>query len=259
MKLLLPQLLLVLPVIATAQHPGLELVRNGDFELVNGSVTTYDQLVAASGWTNATLGLAEVFDPAAPSKTVGIPSNDYGFMKPFDGERYSGFFGWKDDVRRNWSAVDAQDRFVPGWNSYSEYLQGELVHPLKKGQTYELVFRVALAGNSDRAIMGLGAIFPKTRLNHQHRKFIDEIPEVFSEELITEKGVWKEVRGTFVAEGGERFIVLGIYPYVGLESQLVIEGPDNKYAYFYMDGVSLKEYVEPVEEVAAPEAAPEGE
>lgn len=249
----IPLPLLLSALSTTSAQPGMELIRNGGFESVDRSVTTYDQLTAATGWSNATLALSEVFDPKASVKTVGIPENDYGYMKPFEGERYAGFCGWKDDVRRNWGAVDERDTFKPGWNAYSEYLQSELVQPLRKGVEYELAFRVALSQNSDRAIIGLGAIFHENEQRHQHRKFIDEIPEVFSEEMITEKGKWHEVRGTFKADGKERWIIIGIYPYVGMESRPVVEGPDNRYAYFYIDGVSLTEYVPKKEGTDAPE------
>src|SRR5690606_3120352 len=100
-----------------------ELVRNGGFEEVSKAPTTYDQISFATGWTNATLGLPEVFDPKAAAKTVGIPVNDYGRMEPQEGQRYAGFMGWKNDVRGGMSSSPYDDRFKPGWNAYSEYLR----------------------------------------------------------------------------------------------------------------------------------------
>jgi hypothetical protein len=219
-----------------------ELVRNGGFEMLDKSVSTYDQLPNATGWTNANMGLCDVFDASASAKNVGIPNNDYGTMKPFEGERYAGFFGWKDDVRRNFGASDPSDLFMPGWNFYSEYPQVELIEPLKADKEYDVVFHIALAGNSDRAIQGIGAYPAIERLNYNHRKFIDDLfPEVEFEPLVTEKGKWTEVRGRIKANGGEHFLVIGVFPYLGLVSERIIEGPDNQYAYFYLDGVSLKE------------------
>lgn len=223
-----------------AQTTGIELVRNGSFESVSRGINTYDQFQYVTDWNSATLGLPDVFDKRASVKTVGIPANDYGTMEPVDGERYAGFFGWKDDVRRNFGASDPEDTFKPGWNAYSEYLQSELVAPLLEGATYEVVFQVALSQNSDRTIMGVGAHFSEVGLNYQHRKFLEEVPDVFLSTMITEKGKWTEVRGRFVADGREQFIVMGVFPYVGLESENVIEGTDNRYAYYYVDKVSVK-------------------
>ncbi len=219
---------------------GTELVRNGNFEDVTKTPNTYDQLPLAVGWKNVTLGLSELFDGSASAKTVGIPTNDYGTMEPAEGDRYAGFMGWKDDVRANMSASDPEEAFKPGWNSYSEYIQGELVTPLVKGATYEVIFKVALAGNSDRTIMGIGAFFWKNPEHYRHRKFMEEIPDVFMEDMIMERQQWVEIKGTFKAEGGEQAIVIGVFPYVGLESERIIEGYDNRYAYYYLDSVSLK-------------------
>lgn len=225
-----------------------ELVRNGGFEVLDKPVTTYDQLPNASGWSNANLGLCDVFVPNAAPKTVGVPTNDYGTMKPFEGENYAGFFGWKDDVRRNFGSSDPSEVFKPGWNFYSEYPQVELIEPLKEDVEYEVLFHVALSGNSDRAIQGIGAYPSIEKIASNHRKFIEYFPEIEFEPLITEKEKWTEVRGRFKADGGEQYLVIGVFPYLGLVSERIIEGHDNQYAFFYLDGVSLKEARDEVKE-----------
>ena len=232
-----------LPAI-NAQYVGQELIRNGSFEQLDKPVTTYDKFNHATGWNNATIGLSEIFVKKGSPKSIGIPVNDYGTMEPFEGEQYAGFFGWKDDVRRNFGANDPEDTFKPGWNSYSEYLTSELVLPLEKGARYELSFQVALAHNSDRSIMGIGAHFSREPVSHNHRKFLEYVPDVYLKDIITERGKWTEVRGSFKALGGERYIVVGVFPYVGLESETLIEGLDNRYAYYYIDAISMKRLAE---------------
>ncbi|MEX1133009.1 MAG: hypothetical protein WEC15_07295 [Flavobacteriales bacterium] len=224
-----------------------ELVRNGGFEVLDKPVVTYDQLPYASGWSNSNLGLCDVFVPSASPKSVGVPTNDYGTMKPFEGENYGGFFGWKDDVRRNFGSSDPSEVFKPGWNFYSEYPQVELIEPLKEDMEYEVVFHVALSGNSDRAIQGIAAYPAIEKVLSNHRKFLEVFPEIEFEPLINEKEKWTEVRGRFKADGGEQFLVIGVFPFMGLVSESIIEGNDNQYAYFYLDGVSLKEAPEEVE------------
>lgn len=228
-----------------------ELVRNGGFELHDKAVSTYDQLPYASGWSNANLGLSDLFSSSASERTVGIPANDYGVMKPFEGEYYAGFIGWKDDVRRNFGSSDPSEVFMPGWNFYSEYPQVELIKPLIEDKVYEVVFHVALAGNSDRAIQGIGAYPSEVMLQNNHRKFMDYTPEIEFEPMLIEKNKWTEVRGRFTAGGDENFLVIGVFPYLGLISERIIEGPDNQYAYFYLDGVSLKEVIEEKEVMGA--------
>lgn len=224
-----------------AQDRNLELIRNGGFESVDKDPNTYDQLNLATGWRDATLGLSDLFAPTASPKTVGIPVNDYGEIKPFEGEYYAGFCGWKADVQRNYEAYDQTDLFKPAWNAYSEYLKGELIKPLVADSTYELTFHVALAGNSDPSIMGVGAHFSELDLSYNNRKFMEEDPQVYLEKIIGERNKWTEVKSTFVADGKEQFIILGVFPYVGLESKNMTEGPDNRFAYYYIDGISLKQ------------------
>jgi hypothetical protein len=225
---------------------GRELVRNGGFELIDGKLNTFDQLKAAMGWNNVNLGLSEVFSKDAPAKTIGIPANDYGTIEPKDGEHYAGLFAWKDDMRRNWSG-GAEDPFEPGWNVYSEYLQSELVAPLVEGKTYELTFWVALSGNSDRAVSGLGAYCAPFAMHEDNRRFLQERPNASTDKILNKKGEWVRITERFVADGGESFIIIGVFPYVGFDTQRMVVDYDNQYAYYYVDAISLQE-VEPAQD-----------
>jgi len=233
--------LLLIGPLAFGQDYAFELIRNGGFENLDKEPNTYDQLQFSTGWRDANLGLADLFSPKASAKTVGIPVNDYGEIKPFEGEYYAGFCGWKADIQRNYESYDQSDIFKPAWNAYSEYIKGELIKPLVEDSTYELTFHVALASNSDRSIMGVGAFFSELDLSYNNRKFMEEDPQVYHTKIIGERNTWTEVKGTFVADGKEQYIILGVFPYVGLESKNMIEGPDNRYAYYYIDGISLKQ------------------
>jgi OmpA-OmpF porin, OOP family len=218
-----------------------ELVPNGGFELVDQEPKTYDQLSKATGWSNVTLGLSELYSASAPAKTIGIPDNDYGHMAPQEGERYAGLFAWKDDLRRNFGSGD--DPFVAGWSSYSEYMITELADPLVEGKEYELSFWLALSGNSDRAVSGLGAYCGAERLHFDHRRFLQHKPQVSVDAIQAKKGEWVEVKGSFVADGGETFLTIGTFPAAGFDTQRLVEGPDNQYAYYYVDNIRLRETV----------------
>lgn len=223
---------------------GKELVPNGGFESILKEPNTFDQLASATGWGNVTIGFSELFDPSAKVKTVGIPENFYGSMKPVEGTRYAGFFAWKDDMRRNYEG-DAQDPFEPGWNAYSEYPWINLTEPLKEGHTYVVSFMVALAQNSDRAISGLGALIFPTELHYSNRSFLKERPQVVETKILSSRGEWTEITGTFVAEGDEQTLILGTFPTAVFDSARIIEGLDNQYAYYYLDRVSVKEVTHP--------------
>ena len=234
----LSTLAVLLTTFSLAQSTGEELVRNGGFEFLDKEPDTYDMIKRAVGWDNVTIGYSEVFSKLAPAKTVGIPMNDYGQMDPKEGDHYAGFFGWKDDEK--WNFETGGDPFVAGWSSYSEYITSELMKPLEEGREYEVSFWVALSGNSDRAVSGIGAYFSEDKLNEQHRRFLRQKPQVSVDGFVEKKGEWVEVKGTFEADGGERYITVGTWPSAGFDGKRLIAGPDNKYAYYYVDGISVK-------------------
>jgi OmpA-OmpF porin, OOP family len=238
-----PTLLLLLFATTASAQIGAELVRNGGFESLDSEPKTYDQLTSSDNWRNVTIGFSEVFSRSAPAKTVGIPDNDYGHQEPQEGDHYAGFFAWKDDMKR--SLGPGEDAFVKGWNAYSEYLIGELVHPLVEGKEYEVSFWIVLSGNSDRAVMGLGAYCGAEPLKFDHRRFLERKPQVSVDAIVEEKGQWVQVKGTFVADGDEIHITIGTFPAAGFDSKKLVEGPDNQYAYYYVDNISLREVVPP--------------
>lgn len=238
MRRFIPIPLLITASLVHAQNNTTNLVRNGNFEFVDKEPSAYDQIKNAVGWDNVTIGYSELFSKAAPAKSIGIPDNDYGHADPQEGDHYAGFFAWKDDEKRSY--VEGEDDFVPGWGSYSEYLTAELVEPLVEDREYEITFWVALSGNSDRAVSGIGAYFGPLPVHYQHRKFLNEKPQVSCDTVLVEKGTWVQVKGRFVADGGERYIVIGAFPSGGMDSKRLIEGLDNKYAYYYLDNIVLR-------------------
>lgn len=232
--------LILMPLISWAQDEGGDnLVPNGGFELLDKAPTTFDQIIRAQGWDNATLGMAEVFGREATAKTVGIPENAYGSQEPKEGERYAGFMAWKDDQRRDYES-GSRDPFKPGWNAYSEYPWIELNGMLEEGATYELSFWVALAPNSDRAVAGIGGFLSPYAPSYPHRGFLKERPQVVMDNVLRDRGVWVRIHGRFVADGDERFLVIGTFPTAIFETERIIEGADNQYAYYYLDNIELR-------------------
>ena len=226
-------------LMAQTATPG-NLVRNEGFEQLSKEPNTFDQLTRAEGWGDVTIGLTDLFSKSASVKTVGIPDNFYGHMEPKEGAHYAGFFAWKDDKRFDFDG-DPEDPFKAGWNAYSEYPWTTLAAPLKEGHSYEVSFYVALAGNSDRAVAGIGAFFSTEELKYNNRMFLKERPQVVEDKILEERGVWVEVKGTFKADGGERYLVIGTFPTAIFETKRIVEGPDNQFAYYYLDQVMVKE------------------
>ncbi|HPJ52531.1 MAG TPA: hypothetical protein PLF80_06365 [Flavobacteriales bacterium] len=239
---------LLLAGFLAAQGQGPNLVKNPGFDETNAEVTTWDQLDHATGWTNANNGTADVFATTGSTRNTGQPDNALGNAAPVDGGMYAGFVAFKDQQRNNWRRVlDGNDEapFKSGWNGYSEYLQAELSSPLQAGKKYEISFRVSLAEESDRAVSGIGAYCSPAMIAEHHNHHLDVKPQVFSAQPITDKAGWVEVKGEFVAEGSEQYIIIGAFPAAGMEATKVVDGPDNQRAYYFVDGISLMFAPEP--------------
>ncbi len=234
---------LLMPMGLLAQGPGDNLIKNGGFEEFVKPVTTWKQLGRATGWSNPNTGSADVFDKAASHKTVGIPDNELGTgTSAFDGEHYAGFVAFKEAERKNWKRMldGNESPFSASYQSYSEYVQTALTAPLTAGQKYDVSFRVKLANGSDRAVSGIGAYLSPVQLAYHNNQFLQEKPQVSSARKINNKQDWTEITGTFTAEGNEKFLVIGAFINGGFESEKVIDGPDSKRAYYYLDGISVK-------------------
>ncbi|MBK9759049.1 MAG: OmpA family protein [Flavobacteriales bacterium] len=225
---------------------GPNLVKNSGFEEVSKAITTWDQLERATGWSNANNASCDVFDKTACY--TGVPDNDLGTGTPaFEGERYAGFVAYKEDMRQNWKRVFKTDVDFrnPGYQQYSEYLQTELNAPLTAGQPYDVSFRVKLSNGSDRAVSGIGGYCSPTMLAYKNLHFLTEKPQVSIATSVNDKQNWTEVKGTFIADGTEKFLVIGAFPAAGMEKSKVIEGADNQHAYYYIDGISVNVHPEP--------------
>ena len=225
------------------------MVMNGGFEDLSSSVTTWDQLSHATGWSNANAGSCDVFQKDCKDKSVAIPDNELGSAAPIAGEHYAGFVAYKDDQKHNWKRTmlgsTDHERWIPAYQEYSEYMQMELAAPLEAGKEYDISVRVSLGDESDRAVSALGAYASPVRLAFHHRHYLDVKPQVWSKEVVKNKQDWTEIKGTFKADGGERFIVIGAFPAAGMDKVPVIDGGDSQRAYYFVDDVSLVVHPEP--------------
>jgi len=92
-----------------------------------------------------------------------------------------------------------------------EYMTGQLSSPLLAGVTYNVSFYVCLQSSCMKAINEIGAYLTPTQINNSNANPIILTPQIQGSTPYTSINGWQLVQGTFVANGGEQYIILGAF------------------------------------------------
>ena len=176
------------------------------------------------------LASADYFHTCATLYYVSVPENRFGFQHPHYGQGYVGI--------ATYASTDPLVR---------EYVEVELLSPLLFGQTYYVQFYASLADTMRYAVSNLGALFTDTLWNPISGPFPTGHPQAWypqiensTSNVLNDKINWVPINGSFVANGGERYITIGnfradaqtITQYVGGNLH-----PNTRGAYYYIDDV----------------------
>jgi hypothetical protein len=217
------------PRVISAQN----LVPNPSYELYDTCPHSYGYLYYASPWFqphvyagNTTNSCSsDLFNVCCVSGDVGVPSNAKGNQVAHSGFGYGGIY----------CSVDTFN--------IREYLEVELSSPLIADSGYCVEFYVSLSDICKDAVSNLGAYFSiDSLLDPSYGKAIDYVvPQVENPASIylDSKTNWMLVSGSFIAQGGERFMTIGnFHKPVNTDSQPVAGGVVDM-AYYYIDDVSV--------------------
>jgi OmpA-OmpF porin, OOP family len=236
MKKLILGCILASPFFGTTQN----LIKNPEFKS-SKKVTGWSQINKAEGWSNPNGATADLFEKGRCKTDVGIDQNFMGTQSA-DGNNYAGIIAYYDDQRVNLfnTVTSLEMHGEKAYGLYAEYLQGELTQELTEGKSYSFSFKVSLAEMSSRAVKGLGAYFSKEKLNNKTNSAINASPQIISEEMIKTSDGWVEIKGSFTAKGGERFVTIGAFNSQFTSEKTVAENQnDYKKAYYYVYGPNL--------------------
>jgi hypothetical protein len=189
-------LFLLLPLSGTSQN----LVPNYSFETYDTCPNYFSQITYSLGWFNANTGTADYYNACIPSVQIanmGVPNNDVGHQNAFNGQAYAGLLLYE------YSAT-------PGWDS-REYLQVQLLNPLIGGQKYFVSFLVSCSDSSFYATDDLGVYFSNTPISQSDYLNIPVIPQISNTDgdIIADTTNWTHIRKSFIASGGEQYMVIG--------------------------------------------------
>jgi hypothetical protein len=163
--------------------------------------------------------------------------NKAGAQMPFnDGKGYAGIMSNGFD-NNCWS---------------TEYFQTQLKRPLIKGVKYKATMYVSHAEESAWATSNLGMLITKEQLQGTGNNwciFQNVSPQVITSSIITEEDEWVKVEGSFIAEGGEEWLTIGVFNANGNNRSRVRDGqigashillvPEG--CYYFVDEVSVIE------------------
>lgn len=220
--------LLGLPAIVSAQNNE-NLVENGGFEATTGKTKKLGQIDMATGWKSPTGARADLYLTDSKMPEIAVPTNAHGKEDPKEGENYAGIVGFSfgDKVPRT-------------------YLMAKLKTPLKKDMKYCVSFYVSLSEDSKYASNQIGANISKKEFGTDLKTAIIDKTHILQEnnKIFNAAYGWEKVCGTFVADGGEKYITIGNFT-----SNEDTKKENNKKtgevktqivaAYYYIDDVSV--------------------
>lgn len=215
------------------------LIPNHGFEELRDTTLMYPcptstgQIVKANYWKSAD-GSVDYYNACSNDlfPNFGVPWNWMGFQEAFEGEAYAGIGIYSEvypDIR--------------------EYLWIELPNHLRTGQGYYFEMQVSLNDSPNFAVSGLGALFTSDDTRYWgDEDFFDAIPQVENSQsnLLDDRENWMRVGGQFVAQGGEKYLTIGLFRTDAEDNiQRVSSNPfvtENwEYSAYFIDGVVLLE------------------
>jgi hypothetical protein len=224
------KMFILLIVMATAKHTfaQLNLVPNPSFE---DTVCCYPSApdFPASEWK--ALGSSDYFRTGY-NNGFGSPTinNPVGSQVPIHGESYVGF--------ATYDAISSR-----------EMLLTKLLQPLEAGRKYCISYYVSKPERTDYASNGVSVyLFADSAAEYSYNPgdFIGKTPTFACDSVIYDTTNWVKIEGSFIAQGGEQFLVLGNM-WTNPQTTWVntVTTPYFPFAYYWVDMISLTEAPEP--------------
>ena len=226
----------------------LNLVPNGSFEEHTSCPDNEDQVYKCVGWQKPNMATTDYAHVCAPSFPGGVTVPNYwmGYQWPYHGDAYMGLYGMHYSITPNVVA---------------EYVQCQLIEPLKSMHRYRLSFFVNLANHSEYALRNFGGYVSETPPTYTTPMIYNAFgynPQVKFPGYIIDTLDWVKVSGEFKATGGEQWLTIGRFDDAGLGNFSYIPVvPDTnphpfKYCYYLLDSVSMYDVSTPADLVELP-------
>lgn len=209
---------------------GQNLVPNPSFELFSNCPNAGNENIeSAINWYNPTGYSPDYFNSCATDTIYGqgVPKNGFGYQEAKTGEAYAGLI----------SMIETDGR---------EYIQSMLIDSLVSGKSYTVKFYVSVADSSPYASNNIGAYFSTNPVSVTHSWNLPYSPQIEnnpSTNPLDDRYGWTEVAGTFIAQGGEKYITIGNFNNdLNTDTTYFSDGSNwLSFSYHYIDDVSVTE------------------
>lgn len=158
------------------------------------------------------------------------PTNYAGFQYPRTGSNYIGI--------RTETPIVLNTNGTFSNNPYFEYIQIGLNDTLEAGKSYQVSFYVSAAENNILENNTLGVLLSEESEFNFGTLPVD--PDIVVNDSLTSSEEWVEIKGNYIAEGGEKFLSIGNLNLVTVADTFILEGLFNS-IYYYIDDVSVFE------------------
>ena len=242
MKRILRNLFPLAIILLAASGSAQNLVADSSFEYNNGIPTLLSSIGMNSSWSSPTRGTTDLFCECDKKlkkiSEAQVPVNPMGIQRAYTGKCYAGIYAFSH-------------------GDYREYLLTQLTSPLSGGVKYELNFHLSLSDYSRVAINRFGACFLKGKVSADNSDVITGLQPVYANirnEVGTDTIDWHKITIEYIAKGGEQYLLLGSFEVTELDLTGVkvpkgvftrINQRTERDAYYYIDAVSLHEFIPP--------------
>jgi OmpA-OmpF porin, OOP family len=235
------------------------LIMNGDFEDCLICPDFEGQLELCPNWFIPNNSTPDLFKKCNFKSYVNIPMNAVGYQDAFSGEAYAGL-----------ALIYNENR------NYSEYIGANFTHELEENVSYLVSFYLSWADYSNYFCDRIGYLFTTNKTEHKKKRknkgrfgkakadniLLKSNGYVFlNYDSIKDRQSWHKVEFTYHANGGERYLVLGLF------ADNITDDDYRKYmsksfgkpsnfgsvSYYYIDNIS----VEPLKKIEYSHEHPE--
>jgi gliding motility-associated-like protein len=185
-------------------------------------------------WFSASFGISspDYFNRCNTNfMSAGIPLNYVGEQEPSNGSAYAGIYVWTT-------------------SGFREFVEIQLIHLLQANKTYYIELYVSFAEGISIACHTLGVYFSQNMLWCNGCYYFSIIPQIENTKQIqalTDRENWMKISGTFIAQGGEKYLTIGNFRDTNnLELDTISSplpwGGNPSVSYYYIDDVFLYDY-----------------